>query len=97
MRDILKKGADVACKDIKGCNAVHFAAKSGSAEALEALSAFKANFDQINSDGQNPFHFACQERYQFISEMILTRILGIIVFSIFNSQILAQSFSPEIV
>ena len=47
-------------KDVKGWNAVHFAAKVGSADALEALSAFKADFNGLNSDGQNPFHVACQ-------------------------------------
>lgn len=61
VREILKKGGDVTSKDVKGWNAVHFAAKSGSADALEALSAFKANFDHLNSEGQNPFHIACQE------------------------------------
>jgi len=73
VRDILKKGGDVTSKDVKGWNAVHFAAKSGSADALEALSAFKANFDQLNSDGQNPFHIACQSGKAKIVKYLVQR------------------------
>lgn len=73
VKDFLKKGANVALKDVRGNNAVHFAAKSGSAEALEALSAFKANFDGLNSDGQNPFHIACQAGKSKIVKYLVQR------------------------
>jgi ankyrin repeat protein len=41
VKDFLTSGADVTSKDIKGNTAVHYAAKSGSADALESLSGFK--------------------------------------------------------
>ena len=44
VKDFLTSGADVTSKDIKGNTAVHYAAKSGSADALESLSGFKEWF-----------------------------------------------------
>lgn len=73
VKDFLKKGANVELKDVKGNTAVHFAAISGSADALEALSAFRANFDQRNSDGQNPFHVAAHAGKSKIVKFLVQR------------------------
>ena len=57
--DLLKKGADASQADVKSNSPVHYAAKSGSGAALQALSAYAVDFNTFNSDGQNPFHTAC--------------------------------------
>lgn len=73
VKDFLTSGADVTSKDIKGNTAVHYAAKSGSADALESLSGFKADFNALNADGQNCFHIACNEGKSKIVKYLVQR------------------------
>ena len=69
----MKKGADPHSKDAKSWTAVHFAAKSGAPAALEALSAFKADFNSLNSDGQTAFHVACANGKSKVVKFIVQR------------------------
>ena len=61
VRGILEKGADVNQVMLRSkIHAAHEAARGGFLDCLQIMSAYKANFDQVDEQGNTPIHFAAK-------------------------------------
>lgn len=58
VRAILEAGGDVNAIDIKHNHAAHYACQSGNLAVLACMAGYGAQFDQYNSDNNNPIHMS---------------------------------------
>ncbi|RMZ42525.1 hypothetical protein AFCA_009949 [Aspergillus flavus] len=70
---LLKAGADISCRDQRGCSALHHTAAVGSEETLSILLRNGATVDDHNGRQRTPLFFAAAHGHKLITELLIQR------------------------
>ncbi|CAG2211743.1 Ankyrin repeat and EF-hand domain-containing protein 1 [Mytilus edulis] len=73
VRAILEAGGDVNAIDIKHGHAAHYACQSGNLLVLACMAGYGAQFDQYNSDNNNPIHLSALHGHGMFCKFLAQR------------------------
>ena len=74
VRAILERGADInQLTQRTKLHASHYAAKGGFLEVLLTMSAYGANFDQYDDQGNSPVHMAAEQGHAMCCKFLAQR------------------------
>lgn len=86
MKLLLKKHADIECKDAKGRTPLILAALNGHTHSIELLLHAKANVKSQDKLNNTALHYACWKRHQSAALMLLQKTKDASVVNIPNKQ-----------